>query len=571
MSELLSIMMFSVSLGINSVHAYAMTKQLPSGPPLAKSKPSSLTPAHTNSTLTSKETCEKMTTSSESFHPALYPINVFTALNALGQPLQVVQGNGNVMVAANQLAASPITRVASVKPQANSYDLNTHLQVISQLQNQSTSTVLPQQDSQYPLIAPQPPKYCLALPPEVLSAVPPYLIRFQNQLNLAEHTIECIDQLVTPWSSMCNSSNEHQISRNNSHQKSEPAAEVGLMSTRRSSNTGVESFQVEEIPSAFQRVAKSEEKKRSASETSQQSSSESSRVASRRKSLVSSPTSFQLIPSSQTTTSPLVPSKDLRLSPQVLVSPTTVVPQMYPTCMVLNQQPLSYCMVVSPQQATAAHPMLVMNPPTPVQIPQTASLSSPTGQPVMYLLPDGRCIPAMPLISAQPNPVSSIQATTSSSPVVDSGKTQATKRPTHPSDSDSPALSLPPLKRSKRSNSLPNILQPLPKSSSQNTKGGESTSVILKTLSAERDKDSSHSTLLPNSLQPKSSSQHHSSPTTALPESLLQREEGMEGCDQREQITGTSSGSDTETASSEVDEEEEAPAFTPTTASKALY
>ena len=222
--------MFSVSLGINSVHAYAMTKQLPSGPPLAKSKPSSLTPAHTNNTLTSKETCEKMTTSSESVHPALYPINVFTALNTLAQPLQVVQGNGNLMVAANQLAASPITRVSSVKPQANSYDLNTHLQVISQLQNQSTSTVLPQQDSQYPLIAPQPPKYCLALPPEVLSAVPPYLIRFQNQLNLAEHTIECIDQLVTPWSSMCNSSNEHQSSRNNSHQKSEPVAEVGLMS-----------------------------------------------------------------------------------------------------------------------------------------------------------------------------------------------------------------------------------------------------------------------------------------------------------------------------------------------------
>ena len=45
----------------------------------------------------------------------------------------------------------------------------------------------------------------------------------------------------------------------------------------------------------------------------------------------------------------------------------------------------------------------------------------------------------------------------------------------------------------------------------------------------------------------------------------------MEGC---EQITGTPSGSDTETASSdhEVDEEEEeAPAFTPTTASEALY
>lgn len=192
------------------MHAYAMTKQLPSIPPLAKSKPSSLTP---DSTLTSKETCEKMTTSSESVHPAVYPINVFTALNTLGQPLQVVQGNGNVMVAANQLAASPITRVASVKPQTNSYDLNTHLQMISQLQNQSTSTVLPQQDGQYPFIAPQPPKYCLALPPEVLSAVPPYLIRFQNQLNLAEHTIECIDQLVTPWSSMCNSSKVAETTR----------------------------------------------------------------------------------------------------------------------------------------------------------------------------------------------------------------------------------------------------------------------------------------------------------------------------------------------------------------------
>ena len=530
-----------------------MTKPLPCIPPLVRSKPSSLAPAPTNSTLTSNASCEKTTTSSESVHPAVYPINVFTALNPLGQPLQVVQGNSNIVVAGTQLASSPTTRFASLKPQTNSYDLNTHLQMISQLHNQSTSTTLPQQDGQL-LIAPQPPKYCLALPPEVLSAIPPYLIRFQNQLTQAECTIECIDQLITPWSSVCNSS------KTTSSQKSEPTAKVGLMSAKRSSKANVESFQVGEIPSVFQRVAMSQTKNRSASETSQQSSPENSHVASRFKPLVSSPTQLQLIPSPKTTTAPLAPSKDLRLSSQVLVSPTTVVPQFYPSCMVLNQQPLSYCMVVNPPHATAAQPMLVMNPPTAVPVPQTASLSSPTGQPVIYLLPDGRCVPAMPLISAKPSAVSSIQATTSSSPALDSGKTQATnlKRPSPPSNSDSPTLPLPPLKRKKRSNSLPNILQPLSKGSSWNTRQGEGsswntrqgegTSAILKTLPTGRAKDNCHST-------PKV-------------ESLLQREEG---CEEREQRTGTTSGSDTETASSEVDEAEGgSTTLTPATTSEAL-
>ena len=318
-----------------------MTKPLPFIPPLMRSRPSSLAPAPTNSTLTSNE---KTTTSSESVHPAVYPINVFTALNPLGGPLQVVQGNSsNIVVAGTQLASSP--RLASLKPQTNSYDLNAHLQMISQLQ--SASTTLPQQDGQL-LIAPQPPKYCLALPPEVLSAIPPYLIRFQNQLSQAERTIECIDQLITPWSSECNSRNEQQGSKNTSSQKSEPTAKLGLMSAKRSSKANAESFQEGEIPSVSQRVNTSQTKKRLASEASQQSSPENSHIASRFKPLVSSPTQLQVIPSPQTTTASLAPSKDLRLSPQVLVSPTTVVPQFYPSCMVLNQQPLSYCMVVSP-------------------------------------------------------------------------------------------------------------------------------------------------------------------------------------------------------------------------------
>ena len=518
-----------------------MTKPLPFIPPLMRSRPSSLAPAPTNSTLTSNE---KTTTSSESVHPAVYPINVFTALNPLGGPLQVVQGNSsNIVVAGTQLASSP--RLASLKPQTNSYDLNAHLQMISQLQ--SASTTLPQQDGQL-LIAPQPPKYCLALPPEVLSAIPPYLIRFQNQLSQAERTIECIDQLITPWSSECNSRNEQQGSKNTSSQKSEPTAKLGLMSAKKSSKANAESFQEGEIPSVSQRVNTSQTKKRLASEASQQSSPENSHIASRFKPLVSSPTQLQVIPSPQTTTASLAPSKDLRLSPQVLVSPTTVVPQFYPSCMVLNQQPLSYCMVVSPPHATAAQPMLVMNPPTAVPVPQTASLSSPTGHPVVYLLPDGRCVPAMPLISAQPSAVSSIQATTSSSPAQDSGKTQATKRHSPPSNSDSPTLSLPPLKRRKRSNSLPNILQPLSKGSSRNARQGECSSAILKTLPTGRAKGNCHST-------PKV-------------ESWLQREEE---CEEREQRTGTTSGSDTDTASSEVDETGGgATASTPTTASEAL-
>ena len=582
------------------MHAYAMTKPLPFIPPLMRSRPSSLAPAPTNSTLTSNE---KTTTSSESLHPAVYPINVFTALNPLGQPLQVVQGNSNIVVAGTQLASSPTTRLASLKPQTNSYDLNTHLQMISQLHNHPASTTLPQQDGQL-LIAPQPPKYCLALPPEVLSAIPPYLIRFQNQLTQAERTIECVDQLITPWSSECNSRNEQQSSKNTSSPKSEPTAKVGLMSAKRSSKANAESFQEGKIPSVFQRVNTSQMKKHSASEASQQSSPENSHIASRFKPLVSSPTQLQLIPSPQTTTASLAPSrdlrlspqvlvsptttaslapsKDLRLSPQVLVSPTTVAPQFYPSCMVLNQQPLSYCMVVSPPHATAAQPMLIMNPPTAVPVPQTASLSSPTGHPVVYLLPDGRCVPAMPLISEQPSAVSSIQATTSSSPALDSGKpqavpampltseqpsavssiqattscspaldsgkTQATKRPSPPSNSDSLTLSLPPLKRRKRSNSLPNILRPLSKGSSQNARQGECSSAILKTLPTGRAKGNCHST-------PKV-------------ESLLQREEG---CEEREQRTSTTSGSDTETASSEVDETEGgATAPTPTKASEAL-
>ena len=543
-----------------------MTKPLPSIPPLVRSKPS-LAPPPTNSSLTSKGSCEITTTSSESVHPPIYPISVFTALNPLGQPLQVVQGNSNIVVAGNQLASSPTTRLASVKPQTNSYDLNTHLQMISQLHNQPASTMLPQQDGQL-LIAPQPPKYCLALPPEVLSTIPPYLIRFQNQLTVAERTIESIDQLVTPWSSVCNSSNEQQSSKNTSSRKSEPAAEVGLMSAKRSSKANVESFQVGEIPSVFQRVATPQTKKHSASEASQQSSPENSHVASRFKPLVSSPTQLQLIPSPQTTTSPLAPSKDLRLPPQVLMSPTTVVPQFYPPCMVLNQQPLSYCMVVSPPHATAAHPMLVMNPPTAVPVPQTPSLSSPTGQPVIYLLPDGRCVPAMPLVSAQPSAVSSIQATTSSSPALESGKTQAKKRPSPPSNSDSPTLPRPPLKRRKRSNSLPNILQPLSKDSSRNTKQGEGSSAILKTLPTGRAKDSSHGTPKVESLLQREERCEQSSHSTPKVESLLQREER---CEQREQRTGTTSGSDTETASSEVDEAEGATALTPTTASEALH
>ena len=453
--------------------------------------------------------------------------------------LQAVQGSSShIFARSNQLASSPATGFISVQPQSGGYDLNMHLQMIARLQNQVSSTPT-QQEGKHPITDLQSPKYCLATAPEELSSLPS---QFQNQPVVDEHTIEHIDQLATPWSKVCNRKDRH---------GNHPAAQVQLVSIatnpqshqRFGAGFGMVQMGQGELaqcvklqghgtaPSAFQRVARPEIQTTSPNKRSQDGTSGSIVLA-------NSPTKLQLIPGSQAASLSLLPHQNMFVSPQTLVSPTASIPQLYSTGLV--QQPYGCYMVVNPQNSTATgQPMLIVNPTAvqPFQVPLATPPFLPTGQQVIYILPDGTPAPAMSLASA-PASNASVSQMTSTSHLMDNKKVQPTKRLSPPSHCDSPLP--PPPKRIKRSASLPNILQPFSQSLQQTTRQDDNTSV---TVSAEEKSCGS--------------------------ESLLQR--GVERREMLEQKTDTTSGSDTETASSELDDAERGTAVSnPTSARERL-